>query len=348
MRISAFFAIALGACGGPSASGGDSGVNVDAAADAIVGDAGIATCARETLRPFAALDAFDVVSDGTTLYLSVRTAAGFELHAMPIAGGAASMRVGGALSRFQLASYDAAAFYAAELTTSTTYEIHEMAGGNDTKLAELTSEEPVSLAATSTDVYVLTANSNFGDSTLWRVPRSGDQPRVVTRATGGGAAGSLVLGVTKAAWLAAGLWLTDIPGPSNAAAVTGSPDPTFVGDSGFGAGSSPYGSSHTHQFRVTQFTPVQQLILEKIITMGDGDGLFSAGGRLYFTLSSESYEMFGVFTYSLISMAPDGTDQRSECTNATLGTRGRHDATNIYGLVRDGVGTWVVTVLAMS
>jgi hypothetical protein len=303
------------------------------------------TCARETTLPFAALDAYDIASDGTTLYLSVKATNGaFELQTMPLAGGPTTTLVTSPVGAFRLSALGNTIFYAAELSTGFTFEVHQVTGATDTKLGEVMSNVPVRLSATATDVYVATAVSP-DQSILWRLSRAGGTPQALSTVTVPFASvNAVVIGTTKVAWLAAGIHVADLPTPNAGPTASTIGGIGFVGDAGFISSSRPYGSSHSHMFTISHFTPDEATVAETLYTFGDAGGLFTDGTRFYYTISHWHPDGSGM-TYDLVSFDADGTNGRLEC-NAELGARGQQDATNIYGLLQDGATGWHVTVLA--
>ncbi|HTL37370.1 MAG TPA: hypothetical protein VL326_29755 [Kofleriaceae bacterium] len=204
---------------------------------------------------FQASQAFDVVSDNTSLFISTRAMDGtMQIVTVPIAGGAQTTLVTGA-EQFRIASFDDAMFYSAHVGSS--FELHQYVAGVDTVLGTVPANGAIEIAPNANDLYVLGAEGT--NTTLWRFSRAGAGPAstVTTLAADGH---GLAVGETVAAAFAAGsVQIIALPGPSTPIVQqsVGADRFWFIGDLGF-VFTAYKETQNTTWTSVIQFWPMQR------------------------------------------------------------------------------------------
>lgn len=339
------FVLALVGCSSSSSTRPDAQRLEDAPVDLWVdyADAAPVTCAAESSLPLVAREAYDVASNGTTLYLSVRTPSdSFELQSMSISGGTPTTLVT-SISPFQVTALGNAVFYARQ-SSATNYEIHQIIGTEDTKLADITSSVAVSIGASDSDVYVAAHANN--SSTLWRVPRAGGSAVDADTVTSSATACSLVsIGVSVVLWSCDGTRrVASLQQATTARTISSLP---FVGDEGFVDYCKP-ATSHTLECGIRRVYPDNTVIFWRFFhdTYGVSaslTNLVTDGSRLYLTYHEHDTTTSSK-SWSLWSFATNGTQVGSSCLTKPLASNGQQDATNFYGLVTNGTDSWRIEI----
>jgi hypothetical protein len=330
-------------------SGSDGSHAADAAPDARP-DATVRTdCTCCTQLPFVARAAYDVASDGTTIYVSfLAPGASQQQLGIVSAGGGAPTMVAVADS-FVLAAFQDAVFYAARSGTS--YELHQRVGTTDSVLGSLISVGAIQIAGNATDLYVFGSDTP-DTSTLWRYSRSagpGTMPSIVTTVAGGPidfALGSTVAALQTSSGDFSGSFLVSVPGPSTPTTLPGASNGlVFSGDEGFVLRGSLL-TTHASSWSINAITPTTATVwVSSIIINGGADELQADANHLYLRLTSGSEGTPNVFTRDLLMMDPDGTNQAGLCDSWTSDLL-RQDASHLYGLEAISPDHWVVDVLA--
>jgi len=296
--------------------------------------------------PFTASQAFDVASDGTTIYVSFRSSASSQRELGIVSGGGGGVPTMVAVAdQFVLAAFEDAVFYAA--LSGSTYELHQRVGSSDRVLGSVTSLVPIQIAANATDLYVFGSDAS-ATSTLWRFSRSasaGTMPAIVATATGNPV--YFALGSTVAAWATStGSALVSLPGPSTPTALSESAGGlVFSGDLGFVIRGMLL-TSHASQWRIDEIVPASATIyMSSVLINGGLDELQADANHVYWRLISGSEATPSATDRSLVVSAPDGAGRSTLC-NAWPSALLRQDATHLYGLEQSSPEQWVVDVLA--
>ena len=335
---------ALG-CSGRSATPDAADASDAAAADAAPDGPprGACTCCMEL--PFTASQAFDVASDGTTIYVAFVSSASSPRELGIVSGSGGEPTMVAVADQFVLAAFQDAVFYAA--LSGSTYEVHQRVGSNDRVLGSVTSLVPIQIAANATDLYVFGSDA-AGTSTLWRFSRSGNagtMPAIVATASGNPA--YFALGSTVAAWATStGSSLVSLPGPSTPTALSQSVGGlVFSGDLGF-VFRSMLLTSHASRWSVDEILPTSATIYTSSVLINGGlDELQADANHVYWRLSNGSEATPNLTDRNLVGSAPDGTGLSTLC-NAWPSNLLRQDATHLYGLENTSPEQWFVDVIA--
>lgn len=287
--------------------------------------------------PFVASKPFDVVSDGTSLFISVMASDGtMQILTMPKTGGTPSVIATGT-EQFVLAAHDNAVFF--QTVNGTKHDLHAWVSGVDTVIASVPAGQ-LYLKANATDLYVL-GPDNGGKTTLWRVPRTGagngPLPAVVS-VTGAGsnlALGSTVAAFTVSTGNTSALELVDLPGPSVPSTnnMFSSSNYSFVGDQGF------YLTAHmmtaqTTWIYINEFTPSDRTVYTTTTWMGMGwIGPIFTDEKYIYAAKDGGYML----------LLPDGTIANAHvCTGG--GLQGAQDASSLFGFT-GAAPNWYVNVV---
>jgi hypothetical protein len=308
----------LGACDGTGAAP-DSGPGNDSGSGS---NSNLPPCGVGV--PFDAAGAYDVVSDGTDLFVSVRASDGtMQVITMPIGGGNATTIAAGT-DTFDLAASGAAVFY--QLRVDNNWELHQRVAGVDTIMGAVPAFGPIELEANATDLYVLGPDKR-DKTTLWRLPRAGFSGATPTVVSVAGSVSGLALG-TSVATLGGALRVS-IPGPSTATPVetNGFSCCSFVGDSGYGFGAAMMTQNTIWAF-VDQLVPTRSMLWRAAYyKMPLPSGVITDDKHVYLV------EDRG------LTLIPDNTYVSNSCPGFIS-----YDATHLFGLWSGA--QWFVTVVA--
>jgi len=322
MRSSVIWLVVV-ACGQPAEMALDAsdGVSSDASPPVACGQ----------LVPFEAAEAADVVSDNTSLFISVQATDGtMQIITTPLAGGLQGTLVTGT-EVFVIDAYDDAFFY--NVRVGQTYELHQRVAGVDTVLGTVPADGRIELEANATDLYVL--GKDGVKTKLWRLSRSGGGGNGPTPAatTVNGTGAGLVLGETVAVFrVGSDVQIVSLPGPSTPTVKPANPlsSLSFVGDLGFGFAAGMV-TQNTKWANVVQFWPGDRVIWGGMFYMELPGPIFTDDKYIYI-------ERTGKHDY----MTTDGMVAGSVCNEST----GRFDKTRLIGLLPCASGACNVSIVA--
>jgi hypothetical protein len=281
--------------------------------------------------PLLVGEAYQVVSDGTDLFISVRALDGtMQLLTMPISGGTPTTLLT-APDKFALSASADAVFY--QLRVGSSYELHQRIAGADTVLGTVPANAAIELAAGVTDLYVL-GPANDGRTTLWRLPRTGftDAPPIVASIAEHGE--QLKLGNTIVAFLgASGWWRVRIPGPSTPSQIVvndGGKCCSFVGDMGFGLAAAQMMPGTIWAF-VKQYTPTQATLWQSAFTGVSIPSGLATDDRYIYVIGNGGFVM-----------KTDGTKVTSSCLSP--GNFSSYDLTHLFAVWGQPTGPSIVVM----